>query len=90
MATKGVFKTKAEAGTTVAREARSFGNRCRAPTHSIAAALAAQPRRRLLQVDIRLPSFDVRQGPNVYDDVQSVEFCCQLMEPIMSSIFFSV
>ena len=52
----------------------------RAASHSIAAALAAQPRRRLLQVDIRLPSFDVRQGPNVYDDVQSVEFCCQLAE----------
>ena len=52
----------------------------RAASHSIAAALAAQPRRRLLQVDIRLPSFDVRRGPNVYDDVQSVELCCQLAE----------
>jgi len=52
----------------------------RAASHSIAASLAAQPRCRLLQVDIRLPSFDVRRGPNVYDDVQSVEFCCQLAE----------
>ena len=51
-----------------------------AASQSIVASLQAQPNKRLLQVDIRLPSFDIRQGPNIYDDVQSVEFCCQLAE----------
>lgn len=51
-----------------------------AASRSIVASLEAQPNKRLLQVDIRLPSFDIRQGPNIYDDVQSVEFCCQLAE----------
>lgn len=51
-----------------------------AASQSIVASLEAQPSKRLLQVDIRLPSFDIRQGPNIYDDVQSVEFCCQLAE----------
>ena len=51
-----------------------------AASQSITASLEAQPNKRLLQVDIRLPSFDIRQGPNIYDDIQSVEFCCQLAE----------
>ena len=51
-----------------------------AASQSITASLEAQPNTRLLQVDIRLPSFDIRQGPNIYDDIQSVEFCCQLAE----------
>ena len=51
-----------------------------AASRSILASLEAQPNKRLLQVDIRLPSFDIRQGPNIYDDIQSVEFCCQLAE----------
>jgi len=51
-----------------------------AASQSISAALDADPSRRLLQVDIRLPSFDIRQGPNIYDDIQSVEFCSQLAE----------
>ena len=56
-----------------------------AASQSITAALKAQPNRRLLQVDIRLPSFDIRQGPNIYDDIQSVEFCCQLAEKLRRS-----
>lgn len=51
-----------------------------AASQSITASLQAQPNKRLLQVDIRLPSFDIRQGPNIYDDIQAVEFCCQLAE----------
>ena len=50
--------------------------------HSASEAIgsALSRNKKLLQVDIRLPSFDVTQGPNIYDEISSVEFCCQLAD----------
>ena len=37
---------------------------------------------RLLMVDIRLPSFEISQGPNIYDEVAAVEFCTLLADKL--------
>mmetsp|Transcript_15292 Transcript_15292/g.33253 ORF Transcript_15292/g.33253 Transcript_15292/m.33253 type:complete len:508 (+) Transcript_15292:73-1596(+) len=54
--------------------------------HSASEAIgsALSRNKKLLQVDIRLPSFDVTQGPNIYDEISSVEFCCQLADNLCS------
>lgn len=39
----------------------------------------SQPRR-IFNIDILLPQYDIRQGPRVYDEVLAVEFCIQLAQ----------
>jgi len=41
---------------------------------------AVEQGKRLLFVDLLLPSYDITQGYNMYDDVSAVEFCIELIK----------